>query len=191
MGMIFSAIGEVNAGRAAASGDRYKARVARNNAGIAEANARYAEQKGQAKEGVIREHTAQLIGEQRATLAGNNVEAGSGSALRLQTDAAAVGETEVMNQRDTAAREAYGWRAKELSYQTDEALNTWKIEQDKNRALIGYWGVGLGGTGGYSSRWDNWQSADGGGSAAAGGWADTGSTVGGGASSTAAESMMA
>lgn len=174
MGMVASAVGELNAGRAAASGDRYKARVAANNAAIAEANAKYAEQKGVAKEGVVREKGAQVLGEQRAQISANGIDAGSGSAVRLQSDVGRITEVEALSVRDAAAREAYGWRARELAYKTDEQLNTWKIEQDKNRALIGYWGAGLGGSGGYASRWDNWSaSSNSGGSGS--GWQDTGS----------------
>lgn len=174
MGMVMSAVGELNAGRAAASGDRYKARVAANNAAIAEANAKYAEQKGIAKEGVVREKGAQILGEQRAAFGANNIDAGSGSAVRLQSDTGRIAEVEALSVRDAAAREAYGWRARELAYKTDEELNTWKIEQDKNRALIGFWGVGLGGSGGYSSRWDNWSASSSSGGSGSG-WQDTGS----------------
>lgn len=189
MGMVFSAVGELNAGRAAASGDRYKARVAANNAAIAEANAKYAEQKGVAKEGVVREKGAQVLGEQRAQISANGIDAGSGSAVRLQSDVGRVTEVEALSVRDAAAREAYGWRAKELAYKTDEQLNTWKIEQDKNRALIGYWGAGLGGSGGYSSRWDNWSaSSSSGGSASGWGDAGSGSAAGG---SFSGDAMMA
>lgn len=181
MGAIFTGIGALNEGRAAASGDRYRARVARNNASIQEANAQYAEAKGRSREAVVRERTAQTIGEQRAAFAANNVEAGSGSALRLQADAASVGETEVSNVRNTAAREAYSFRVRELGFNTEASMEDWKVGQDKDRALINYWagatsffGMGSGrasgpsqersgaDTGGgssgsgYSSRYDSW-----------------------------------
>lgn len=172
MGMIFSAVGNLHAGRAEARASEYKAQVARNNQAIAEQNAKYAEQKGVAREQAVREGTAQVIGHQRAAFAGNNIDASSGSALRLQGDAARIGEIDALTTRDNAARAAYAWRVKGANLGAEAQLHDWSAGESKKAALLGFWSAGLGGATGFANKWDSWSKSDTGGTDSDGGSSD-------------------
>lgn len=193
MGMIFSGIGQAFAGRAASQADTYQAQVARNNAQIAEQNARYAEQQGQAKEGIIREKTAQIIGEERAAMGANNVDAGSGSAVRVQADSARMGELDALTVRNSAARDAYNWRLQSSTFSQEAILQDRQAIMDKRSGELNFWATSLGGapstasnlanmqkappttnstsatsSTGYSSKWDSYDSGESGGSSYSG-----------------------
>ncbi len=109
-GSATSAIGSLTTGNANAQAAQYQAAVARNNQIVADQNAAYAEKSGQSQEAVSRQRTASTIGAQRAQMAANGIDIGSGSALNLQTGTAKIGELDALTIRNNAARAAYGYR---------------------------------------------------------------------------------
>lgn len=78
---------------------RYQRGVAEYNARVAENEAQETINKGVEAENIQRRKTAELISKQRAQLGAANIELGSGSALQLQEDAAALGEADALRIR--------------------------------------------------------------------------------------------
>lgn len=80
------------------------------NAGYAELQAEDALARGKVEEKKARRQTEQVIGSQRAGLAGQGVDVNTGSALETQADAAYLGELDALTIRNNAAKEAWGYR---------------------------------------------------------------------------------
>ncbi|KAF0137261.1 MAG: phage protein [Rhodospirillaceae bacterium] len=121
-GTAMTAYGSYQGGKAAKAQAYYQAQMARQNA---EAQAQMAEYEAQmagyqAKDATARGIQAekrhwtdvgQFLGEQRATLAANDVVVDDGSALDIQRDTQAMGAMDAMTIRSNAAREAWGHTA--------------------------------------------------------------------------------
>src|SRR5690606_41429657 len=103
-----------DAGAEQAKGERG---ARRNQAEVAEVNAKQADYRAEqaGRIGAIKEeqHRAQvrrLAGSQRATLAANGVDVGSGTALALVDETYTLGEADALTIRYNAMNEAWGFR---------------------------------------------------------------------------------
>lgn len=108
-----------------------------------ETNARYAEleaadalKRGHSAAIQQRKRTKQLVGAQRAALAGSGVEVSSGSGLDLQMEADEMGRLDAMTIENNAFREAWGLKAQasEMRYQGKIAKSAAKFTA--NQTLI-------------------------------------------------------
>ncbi|MER1940651.1 hypothetical protein ABS755_08075 [Castellaniella sp. FW104-16D08] len=88
----------------------YQAQVSRNNAMVAEWQARSALQAGAKAEQTQRLKAASLTGAQRARLAANGVDLGQGNALNILMDTDYMNERDVQTIKDNAALKAWGYR---------------------------------------------------------------------------------
>jgi len=104
---IASQVQQANAQSGMAS---YQAQVARNQQTMAEWNAQRALQQGGADEQRQRTRTAELMGAQRAALAGQGGDINSGSAIDLLGDTARAGELDARTIRSNAGLRAYDAR---------------------------------------------------------------------------------
>ena len=93
----------------------FDAAVLRNNQTITEDAAADAIERGRIAEGLKRSEVSQLIGIQRAALAGSGVEVDTGSALQVTTDTAGIGEFEARVIRSNAEREAFDLRVRAMN----------------------------------------------------------------------------
>lgn len=100
----------------------FETQVALNNQTLAERAAEDARERGKVAAKQRRKDIKQLIGIQRATLAGNQVEVDFGSALDLTTDTAGVGEQEALTIENNAEREALGFITQGLNFQSSAEL---------------------------------------------------------------------
>jgi hypothetical protein len=105
------AYGAIQSGQAQKKQARYQSAVERNNSQIATWQAQDATQRGQIEEQRQRLATARLRGSQRAAMASNGIEVGSGSPLDVLMDTAQLGELDALTIRSNAEREAYGFRS--------------------------------------------------------------------------------
>ena len=94
------AYGQHQAGKAAKRQGQYEARILEFNAGLAESQASDALARGREVESLARTDTKRLIGSQRTALAAQGIEVGSGSAVDVQADAAALGEQDALTIRE-------------------------------------------------------------------------------------------
>jgi hypothetical protein len=118
----------------------YLAQVARNNQQIAEWNATRALQQGQVQEDQQRLRTAQQIGAQRALLASQGGDIGSGSDVDLIGDTARAGEFNARTIRNNAQLNAWNDRVQgslyggQASLYGSQSQNAWL---PSNRSLLG------------------------------------------------------
>src|SRR5690606_12103430 len=89
---------------------RYQAEVAEVNAKQADYRAEQAGRIGAIKEEQHRAQVRRLAGSQRATLAANGVDVGSGTALALVDETYTLGEQDALTIRYNAMNEAWGHR---------------------------------------------------------------------------------
>lgn len=87
----------------------YEGQLADTNAALAQQQGADAIARGNEAANRSQLGTRQLIGAQRAALAGSGVDVGSGSAADLQADAAGMGALDALTLKNNAAREAYGY----------------------------------------------------------------------------------
>ncbi|MDA8231568.1 MAG: hypothetical protein M0006_09540 [Magnetospirillum sp.] len=113
-----------------ASMANYQQAVARNNQIVADQNAQYALEQGQAQEQAQRAKTAAMIGAQRAQLAADGIDLGSGSALNLQMGTAETGELDALNIRSDAARQAYADQAQGMDSGAQAGLYGFQAAND-------------------------------------------------------------
>lgn len=119
-GMAMQVMGAMDQAEAQRNQYNYQAQVARNNATMAEYQARDVLERGQREEQNRRLKTAAMFGDQRAQLAANGVDLGEGSATELLTTTKFMGENDALTIRNNAARDAWGYRNKAQGF-LDEA----------------------------------------------------------------------
>ena len=120
-----------------AQGD-YSNRMAEINAKAAEFEAQDALKRGDEAANAQRRRTRQLLGEQRVALAGQGISTTSGTALALQEETQAVGETEALTIKNNAWREAWGLKSEaEASRAKGRFARTSSRFQSRNNLLTG------------------------------------------------------
>jgi len=114
LGMLFNfagamaqAQGQKHAAASKAAEYEYQAKIDDNNTKVALWKAQDAKARGAKEEAAHRVKVAALKGRQRSALAASGVEVGSGSALDILADTAALGELDALTIRSNAEREAY------------------------------------------------------------------------------------
>lgn len=110
-------VGTIKAGNAAKRAGEASQRAAEDegdlsdyNAAVAELQSADAMARGEEDEDRFRSKVRLAIGAQRAGFAASNIDAGFGSAVDVQADAATLGELDALTIRSNAAREAWGFK---------------------------------------------------------------------------------
>lgn len=116
----YSAISTANTASATAS---YNAKVAANNQIIADQAAVTAKQEGDITQQQKAYQEDVLVGQQKAGLAANGVDVGSGSALDLVGDTKKAGEFDQLTIQNNAARTAAGFTNQGISYQNQAGVD--------------------------------------------------------------------
>ncbi|MEC5161722.1 MULTISPECIES: virion core protein, T7 gp14 family [unclassified Janthinobacterium] len=126
MGLAITAAGAISSAGAAygqaqnqRSSLEYQASVAQSNAAFAEASASDAVRSGQTAEENHALKTGALFGAQRAQLAANGVDLGSGSANEILTTTKFMSERDALQIHDNAMMQAWGYRTQASSYVVD------------------------------------------------------------------------
>jgi hypothetical protein len=118
----FSAVGAMSQAEAQRDALNYQSQVARNNATLAQYQAKDAVERGQAEEQNRRLRTAATFSDQRAQLAANGIDLGEGIATDLLATTKYIGEHDALTARNNAAREAWGYRAKARGFLDESAM---------------------------------------------------------------------
>lgn len=116
IGTALSAVSQIQAAQAAAAQAAFQAGMARNNAIIAQRFAEDSRKRGAEAEARVRMKTTALIGRQRAVFGARNLDMGSGSALFILGDTAAMGELDALTTRSNYEREAIGFEAQKMNF---------------------------------------------------------------------------
>lgn len=123
-GAGLSAAGAIEGGEATAANDRYRAKVAENNAILAKQNGTWAIQAGEthaANEGL---RTRARIGTEKATQGASGIDVNSGSAVATRAGTQSMGLLDAMTIRSNASRQAYGYAVKAASDTAEGQLET-------------------------------------------------------------------
>lgn len=145
---VFSAVSSVASGvmgmmsqrqqaAAASENSAYQAQVAANNQIIANQQAEYATQVGQAQA-----EQASLEGAQRdasavASMAANGVDVNVGSAVKVQQSNRVIGQLAALTKVTDAANVAYGYQSQAANYGAQSQLDTIQSQQEAPTATTG------------------------------------------------------
>jgi hypothetical protein len=113
LGGAVSAFGQYQGGQATKAADYYQAQVARNNAVIEEQNAAWTTQAGEAASEKQAMDTRAKAGTIRTALAAGGIDPNTGSAAKIETAQAQLGELDAMTLRSDTARKVYGFKVAE------------------------------------------------------------------------------
>lgn len=141
---VASSVGQAN----------YQNKVAENNAISAKYAAEDALARGAVEEQKQRDRTRAIMGQQRAALAANGIDATTGTGSQLLTDAAGFGEFDALTVRNNAMKQAYG-----LNVQADNFTAEGKAAKvaGRNQAIgtVLTTGSKMYGMGAQSGMWGN------------------------------------
>lgn len=116
LGLGASTIGAYKSATAQKASLAYEAAVARNNAAVADMQAKLALQDGATQEQNQELKSAAVLGDQRAALAANGVDLGEGSPNEILATTKFMGTRDALQIRDNAARTAWAYRNQAKSY---------------------------------------------------------------------------
>lgn len=157
-GAVMGAVGALDSAEANASASMYQAGVARNNQTIADQNAAYALQAGRVAEQNQRQRTKQTVGMQRAQMAANGIDIGSGSAANLQADTAAVGELDALTVRNNALRQAINYRQQGADFGANAGFLDDRAGYARDAGTLGAINSIVGGAASVSDKWLRWKN---------------------------------
>ncbi len=109
MGAVFQAAGDILGGQAGSQAANAQSQIARNNAIIADMNARDTLAAGDVAETAQQLKNRAIRGSTKAIQGANGLDVNSGSAVDVQQSEAKLGALDALTIRSNAAREAYGY----------------------------------------------------------------------------------
>lgn len=163
-GAITSAIGSLEAGKAASEANQYQAQIALNNAAVAKRNASTVGEEGEieaANQGLKNRATAGTI---TANQAANGLDVNSGSAVNVRKSADLIGQMDAMTIRSNAAREAYGYQTQANNFTGEAALKTSEASDALNSSYLNAGSSLLTGASTLGKQYASWQQSYGSGS---------------------------
>lgn len=132
-----SAAGQIEQGQATANAANYRAQVSKNNADIAIQNATYAEQAGQAKATTQGMKGALVAGKIKAGQGASGVDVNTGSNVAVQAGQREVSKLDTETVLNNSLLEAYGYRTRATSEESQAGLEQLTAEQAPIGAEIG------------------------------------------------------
>lgn len=124
IGAGVSALGAYGNAKAQKGTLGYEAAVAVNNQTVANYQADLAIQNGVVAEQNQQLKTAGMMGDQRAALAANGVDLGTGSATEILATTKSMGERDALTIRDNAARQAWAYKNQAMGYAAEAGADT-------------------------------------------------------------------
>ncbi len=118
------AVGSYRQAKAQKDAAKYQARVASNNAEIANRKADDRIARGRQEERNFRKQLSGLKGKQRSIYAGSGVVVDEDSPLEVLGQTAELGELDALTLRSNVEREAYGHRVQGFNFQAQSNLHT-------------------------------------------------------------------
>lgn len=112
------------------------AKIAENNARMAEDQKRDALAIGDVESQKATWRSRQVIGAQRAAIAANGLDPGIGTPLELVGEAALFGEVDQQTIRLNAGRNAWGFNARAIDSRNQGKLSKWSSNQQANATLL-------------------------------------------------------
>jgi hypothetical protein len=151
IGGLISAVGSIAGGMAQANALNYQAQVAQNNAIIAQQNANYAIEAGQAKTAKVDMQEAEVGGQIKAAEAAGNVDVNTGSNKQVQISQRQLGKLNTEQELANAQLVEYGYLSHKMNFEAQSKLYSYEA---KTAETGGYLGA-LGSITGSASKWFN------------------------------------
>ncbi|MCI0560025.1 MAG: hypothetical protein MN733_16165 [Nitrososphaera sp.] len=105
-----TAFGQVREGQAASDASKFQARVARNNAILADRAAEDARQRGAVEEQQVRAQGRRFIGTQKAAFAASGLDIAAGTPVDIFSSQAGINELDALTIQSNTAREIAGFQ---------------------------------------------------------------------------------
>lgn len=140
-----SAYGVEQNAQAQSANASYQAQVAKNNQTVANANAQFASQRGEALAGQQQQKTRATVGAIKAQQAANNIDTDTGSAVDVRSSAEQLGQLDALTVRSNAAREVYGFQTQGANFSAQAGLLESESDQAASAGNLGAAGSLLGG----------------------------------------------
>jgi hypothetical protein len=158
-GAVANAYGSYRSSKAQQASLDYQSSVAENNAKTAQTQATFALNDGQTEAQTQDLKSAQMLGAQRAALAANNVDLGSGSANNILTTTKFMANRDHAQITDNAMRRAWGYEVQAADYSSNaKALSSMSDNISPGLAV----GTSLlGSASQVSSAWNQYAAANG------------------------------
>jgi hypothetical protein len=153
VGSVIGAVGAVQQGSAQAAQARYEAQVNANNAIIAQQNAQYAIQAGEAASYQTGLRERAKAGAITAGIAANNIDVNVGSAAEARETQAELGQLSTETTRANAALQAYGYRTQATSFTAQQRLLQAEAPQDIAGGFLRGAGTLLAGASNFPTKW--------------------------------------
>lgn len=152
-GGAVSAMGAQQQAEASAASNRYQSQVAANNALIAQQNAQYAREAGQAAAYQNQYKIRRAIGEQKAQQGASGIDVNSGSPLDVRVSTAELGELDTLTLLNNAEREAYGYESQATNFMAQSRLDLMEADNDRTAGKFGVAKSLIGAASGVSDKW--------------------------------------
>ncbi|MBS1164486.1 MAG: hypothetical protein H6R00_511 [Proteobacteria bacterium] len=140
-GGILSGAGQIASANADAKAAKYNAEVQRNNAMLADRQARNVLDAGMREEQKQKALTAQLMSRQQATQAANGVDVTFGTPLDLMVDTAKMGAVDALTIRTNAYRNYDDARNQAVSSRNQAALYDMQAKNSRTAGILGAFGT--------------------------------------------------
>lgn len=150
---VLSVAGSVQQAKATKAQTKFQQGVARNNQIIANQKADDARRRGQEEEQRREQLTRSEIGANRARAAARGVVVDEGSNLAISEDIARAGKQDALTIRNNAEREALGFEAQAVEFQSEASLRGLEAEDARRSALFGAGSSLLTGATSVASKW--------------------------------------
>lgn len=158
VGAVASADASYQAGKDRRNMADYQAAVATVNSQIAERNAQYALEKGEAQAQTRQMQAGQMSSSARAALAASGVDLSGITPSNIQGDIAMMKDWDVATIRNNAMRDAYGYRTQALNFRAQSALDTQRGKYDYGAGRSQAFTSLISGAGSFGNQWSKFSA---------------------------------
>lgn len=163
VGAGVTAGGTIAGGQATSNASNYAAQVAANNKVIADQNAEYSIQAGEAQAAATSMKGAATSGKIKAVQAASGLDVNTGSAVDVQTSAREQEKLDTETVMNNAELQAYGYRSQGIGFQAQSELDKLTGKQAKTGSYISAAGGLLSSASGIGLKWGQLGGVGGGG----------------------------
>ncbi|WP_051229129.1 virion core protein, T7 gp14 family [Pleomorphomonas oryzae] len=139
-GGLLGGAGQITSANAEAEAAKYSANQARNNALMADRQARNIIDSGSREEQKQKALTTQLMAKQQAAMAANGVDTTFGSPLDKMVGTAMQGAVDALTIKTTTYRQADDVRNQAVSYRNQASLLTMQAKNSRTAGMLGAFG---------------------------------------------------
>ncbi len=152
-GTLLSGAGQIASANAQSQAAKYNAEVQRQNAQLADRQAKNVLDAGTREEQKQKAMTSQLMAKQQAAMAANGVDTTFGTPLDLMVDTAKQGAIDALTIRTNAYRNYDDVRNQAVSYRNQSALYDMEAKNSRTAGILGAFGSMASGFGGAYSNY--------------------------------------